>query len=612
MAEPVPQKLRDLVENSLAPGVRVDRAGKSSDRPAWWFNLKWRGQDFDLWVRDFWLQEKSSDLISSLAWIAAPAPEATLSGQWFWIRFKTEDQEGGSVRYSFALIQNLDSEGSTAVVQITATARQILNNIAGSTGRTALAFEMSIAIVAVKDHLHELISGGEIVVDGNTVNSLTTRVRPSDSAIRLYVGTKVYAAYLSSTSEVALIFTRRDLDYLGVAEEDFRRAISLVGGQDWDVDNLTIRPRKQFLQRFESDSDTAGSGVDGGAAAAGPTAGSRTVFVCHAEADKPVATVLKRFFGQADRTVEVFQASHPASLPGGYEWWPGIRDALLRASVVLTLVSPRSKDRPWLHFESGGAYFKGKRVIPLAVPPERKSLPPPLGVLQARDLAAKEDVAAIVKEVGQVLKVTFVGSPEDLWIALRDASARLSESSAGLSNGTREDAPPWERQLRSLAARGGTVQVHPIVPPAFAGDVFEIGPIDDMTIGLLKQDSRHRIDIPPNRVINIRKAGDGHVLDLHGRVQWTDAEDSWQYMPEDIDPKDPIGLGRVVDPRSQEITALEKKLNAAGWKTGFAHEIKARSRLTRSYQLVYASDGRYLRTPDRVAPSVMVKRRDGS
>src|SRR6266704_5720989 len=41
VVEPVPAELRDLVERSLAPGVHLERAGKSSDRDAWWFNLIW-------------------------------------------------------------------------------------------------------------------------------------------------------------------------------------------------------------------------------------------------------------------------------------------------------------------------------------------------------------------------------------------------------------------------------------------------------------------------------------------------------------------------------------------------------------------------------------------
>ncbi|HYV19377.1 MAG TPA: toll/interleukin-1 receptor domain-containing protein [Verrucomicrobiae bacterium] len=161
---------------------------------------------------------------------------------------------------------------------------------------------------------------------------------------------------------------------------------------------------------------------------------SSVIFICHAEVDKPIATALKTYFEKSNHGVEVFQASHPASLPGGHEWWNGIRDALNRATVVLTLYSERSKERPWLYFESGGGHFRGALVIPLVVPPERRSIPPPLGVLQARDLASKEDVAALVKEVGRRLDVTFLGSSEGLWTFLQDAAA-----AAAAAGGTRQE-----------------------------------------------------------------------------------------------------------------------------------------------------------------------------
>ncbi len=123
MADPVPLDLRSIVERSLPPGVRVDRAGKSSEQPAWWFILKWRGQDFELWVRDFWLHDKSSDLIASHAWIAVPAPEATLLGQRFWLRLSSADEVDDGVRYRFVVRMSLDHEEIPAVVEITRTAR---------------------------------------------------------------------------------------------------------------------------------------------------------------------------------------------------------------------------------------------------------------------------------------------------------------------------------------------------------------------------------------------------------------------------------------------------------------------------------------------------------
>jgi hypothetical protein len=133
----------------------------------------------------------------------------------------------------------------------------------------------------------------------------------------------------------------------------------------------------------------------------------RRVFICHAEVDKAIANILRDYLLRAKPNVQVFVASHPEDLPGGRQWWDEIRDNLSKASVVLTLVTVRSKDRPWLHFESGGALFQGTPPIPLAVPPIRKEFPLPLGVLQGFDLGVADDVAALIGQLSDELKVRF-------------------------------------------------------------------------------------------------------------------------------------------------------------------------------------------------------------
>jgi len=152
------------------------------------------------------------------------------------------------------------------------------------------------------------------------------------------------------------------------------------------------------------------------------------IFICHAESDKNVANVLRDYLRKADKKVDVFVASHSESLSGGQQWWDSIRDNLQRASVVLTLVSPRSKDRPWLHFESGGGLFKGATVIPLAIPPEPKSFALPLGVLQGYDLGALEDIRSLVTQVGIHFGLQFENSPATLSRSLNAAFASLPTS----------------------------------------------------------------------------------------------------------------------------------------------------------------------------------------
>src|SRR5260221_3202196 len=280
VADPVPLDLRSIVERSLPPGVRVDRAGKSSEQPAWWVSVKWRGQDFELWVRYFWLHDKRRDLIGSHGWIAVPAPEATLLGQRFWLRLSSADEVDDGVRYRFVVRMSLDHEEIPAVVEITRTARQILNNIAGPARRNAFEYELSAAIVVLKDHFKELVSGESVRIGSDAIDTIKQRARSSDSAVRRYVGAKLYQAYLGHTSDLTLTFTTRDLDYLGISVEDFQRAVSLADKQDWDVRALSIQPRKSFLQHMDSEAgETEAGGVESARVTAGP-GDRRTVFIC--------------------------------------------------------------------------------------------------------------------------------------------------------------------------------------------------------------------------------------------------------------------------------------------------------------------------------------------
>lgn len=603
MAEQVPSDLRNLVESSLPPGVRLEGSGRSSDHLAWWFNLMWRGQHFELSVRHSWWEDQRKDLIALLAWLAAPAPEATLSGQRFWLRLKASETND-SVRYQFAVFRKLQDQETAAIVKISGTARALLSNAAGLAGRIAPEYEISMAIVALKDRFDSLTQGDEISVHSSNLEFLTKRARTADQTVREYVSSKLYQAYQGSTGDVALAFGKHDLDYLGISEDDFRRATSLVEGEDWHLQDLTIQPRRAFLKRFDSTLGGGSSVVNGGA-------GSASVFICHAEVDKQVANALRDYLRTADKKVDIFVASHPESLPGGHEWWDDIRDNLKRAKIVLTLVSSRSKDRPWLYFESGGGFFKGALVIPLALPPERKSFPLPLGVLQGFDLGSTTDVKALVKQLSTALSVAFARSSEDLAREIDDRMRKMSVDVPQASTVQRQQ-PSWEVELRKLAARGGTVRVHPVVPAVFAAKEFAIQEIEATGVGLRKLDSSHVIYVPPYRVLGIRRDASGYVLDVLGRVQWVDEDSNWHFMPEELQVNDPHGLPREIPTNTDEVTHLIGKLRSDGWHVAFVHEPNAKARAGKDYQLVYGSDGRYLKIPGRPYAQLMVKYRAGA
>jgi hypothetical protein len=90
------------------------------------------------------------------------------------------------------------------------------------------------------------------------------------------------------------------------------------------------------------------------------------VFVSHIHEESPLAFALKRELSEMFAgALDVFVAADSESLPEGSAWLEGLRDALVRASIALILVSSRSKDRPWINFEAGAVAF-AKPMINLA------------------------------------------------------------------------------------------------------------------------------------------------------------------------------------------------------------------------------------------------------
>jgi hypothetical protein len=108
------------------------------------------------------------------------------------------------------------------------------------------------------------------------------------------------------------------------------------------------------------------------------------VFMSHAESDAALVDPLVAYLRLVLRGVEFFSSSPYTSLKPGAEWLLEIRDALARASVVVACFSRQSLGKPWIVFESGGAYVQGAAVISLLVDDLSPSqLAPPMTFFQA-------------------------------------------------------------------------------------------------------------------------------------------------------------------------------------------------------------------------------------
>lgn len=84
------------------------------------------------------------------------------------------------------------------------------------------------------------------------------------------------------------------------------------------------------------------------------------VFISHVHAEAELAQLLNNDLIDAHllRSVEVFVSSDSTVNPGGTSWLKNIEDALIGASVLLIVASPRSISKPWINIEAGAAWLR--------------------------------------------------------------------------------------------------------------------------------------------------------------------------------------------------------------------------------------------------------------
>ena len=113
------------------------------------------------------------------------------------------------------------------------------------------------------------------------------------------------------------------------------------------------------------------------------------LFISHATSDGEFANAVKQEIEKVFANgVNVFCTSSPGAIAVGTDWLTGIEDKLASAQAVIAIVTPVSIERPWLWFEIGATWGKGRsgdcHIYPLcAAEINLSELPSPLDRLQA-------------------------------------------------------------------------------------------------------------------------------------------------------------------------------------------------------------------------------------
>lgn len=128
------------------------------------------------------------------------------------------------------------------------------------------------------------------------------------------------------------------------------------------------------------------------------------VFLSHSSIDEKPLRVLKDILvRKTGGAIDLFLSSDGESIPLGYNWVHEVQQALDKSQLMFVFVSPNSIRSSWIHFESGYAYSKGIRVIPVGILGiDLGQIAPPLSLLQGFNITAASGLNNLIAVINHV------------------------------------------------------------------------------------------------------------------------------------------------------------------------------------------------------------------
>src|SRR5437773_5004467 len=280
---PAPPELNMLVAASLPPRVIVELDWWAFDFGEWRFRLSWFGKTFVLHIPGEHWDDRLTESISVWATFGAPRPEGTLGGSRLFLSLQ-RSLSNDSARYRFSVFRRSAEAPQSSTVVVTGSATGMLLTRCGR--HEGKAFEAALSLWLLKDLVDQGRVGEDLVVHGSNLESFLKRAPISDGESRRYAGLKIHQTYQVAGTLTSVTFSWLDFGYLGIAEDDFQRAVSLRHGKDWSIKGLTITPTADFLERLDSESPAERkASPEGSSAMMGVM---RDLFVSYASEDKEI------------------------------------------------------------------------------------------------------------------------------------------------------------------------------------------------------------------------------------------------------------------------------------------------------------------------------------
>jgi len=166
------------------------------------------------------------------------------------------------------------------------------------------------------------------------------------------------------------------------------------------------------------------------------------IFFSHSSADKLILKKLKeKFESKTGSTIEIFLSSDGQSIPLGRNWVHKIQESLNKAKVMIVFLTPNSIKSNWVYFESGFAYSKNIRVVPVGfLGIDLNLIAPPLSLLQGFNITSEEGfnnlIAIINKEFEYKHGLSFSNEDYNSVVALSslDTKNTFGEGTSFIEN----------------------------------------------------------------------------------------------------------------------------------------------------------------------------------
>lgn len=146
-----------------------------------------------------------------------------------------------------------------------------------------------------------------------------------------------------------------------------------------------------------------------------------TIFLSHASEDRELAAVLQAAINDAfPGAFQVFNAFEPDSIAISEDWRIKLKEAVQEATLLLVLLTPSAITKPWIYWETGGAFHRNIPIIPVIGPGCNDSgLPEQIRHLQAVSIQELKGLQQLFDQLAKQAGMTHLSRLCDLSETMR-------------------------------------------------------------------------------------------------------------------------------------------------------------------------------------------------